>query len=117
MENLTNDEILIKVDNLIKEVKNLNEYKNYIKLKEEISKNEEINNLITEIKKLNKEITKLSTLKENTINKEAYYQKLLDQLENIPLYKQYTYAKEDLNNILLIIKNNIDNYIKKLTNG
>lgn len=104
-----------KIDSLFNSIYNTNEYIEYNKIKELLSTNQEINDLIENIKKLQKE----ATYKES-INDISYKQidqeinKLIKLLESYPLYNEYINKKENLNNILSMITYNINKYLENI---
>ena len=109
------------MNNLIKEFNELIElikdsdlYKKYIRLEELVKKSNDINKLVEDIKELQKKIVNLEHKNMSTKDLEEELNKKKVELNLIPLYNDYTESIDELNNMLLIIKNKFDNFIKEL---
>lgn len=116
MAKYVNNLILDKVDNLINFIKNSQEYKDYIFLSEKLSSNKKVNNYINQIKKLQKEIVKKEVNHEDISKFEEEISFLLDELNKIPLYVEFTSKQEELNEIYQYIKNTLDQYFYNILN-
>ena len=103
---MNNKEILDKVDEIIKEIEESDNYKKYLKLKEEIDNNKELVLLINKVRQLNKDFTHNLVKKEELDN-------VQNDLNNHPLYREYLNTISIINNELSIIENTINNYFKK----
>ena len=103
---MNNEAILIKVDEIIKEIEDSEDYKKYLKLKEDISKNKELVTLINEVRQLNKDYTH-NMVKEDILDEKT------NELNNHPLYREYLNTISVINNEFSIIENAINNYFKK----
>ena len=103
---MNNKEILDKVDEIIKEIEESDNYKKYLKLKEEIDNNKELVLLINKVRQLNKDFTHNLVKKEELDN-------VQNDLNNNPLYREYLNTISIINNELSIIENTINNYFKK----
>ena len=115
MEKYMND-IDTSFNDLIECIKNNEKYKEYLKIKEILLKDEEINSLIKDIKKLQKKITKDEFYKRDcTLDKKKLNQKL-EQLNNYPIYIDFCNIQSDLNNMFQIIKNTIEKCLYDITN-
>ncbi len=90
------DEIILKAKELRKDIDNLPEIKEYYRLKI-LYENDE------ELRKMRKEIARLSSL-----HKEEEKKNLLNIYNNHPLVNNYEAAKEEAQKILLTIKNIIE---------
>ena len=110
MEKKNKEEILKKVDELLSLIKNSNEYKRYIELKS-IMENSEIIVIVNKIKQLQKDIIKNEFKKKDTSILEEEMSNLKCELESYPIYKEYSYLQEDLNNDFQNIKKIIENSI------
>ncbi len=107
---MNNTEILNKVDEIIKEIEDSDNYKKYLKLKDEINNNKDLVILINKVRQLNKDYT------HNLVKKEEL-DKVQNELNDHPLYREYLNTISVINNDLSIIENAINNYfIKKLNN-
>ena len=105
-----NNKILNEVDKIIEFIKESDDYKDYIYLKDKLSKHEEANNLINEIKLLQKKIVKLEVNKQDTKDLDNKIKANLDELNKIPLYRDFIDKQEVLNDYYQTIKNRLDEY-------
>lgn len=108
MENYVNNIVIDSIDELINEIKKSDIYKEYIVLLDKVSKSNEINNLIKDIRLLNKQLVLTPSIK---LEKELKDKE--KELNGIPLYLEYKYKLEEVNNILIIVKNRIELFIKE----
>lgn len=109
MEN-NNKEILIsKTKELVELIKNSSDYQKYLELKNKMKDNNEIMTLINKIKKEEKIITNKEYRKEDTEENNKNIDKMKQELETYPIYREYMYLQEDLNNMFQSIKSIIEN--------
>lgn len=114
MEKLvSNEEILDKALELVKEIKNDKEYREYVTLRNEIKSNKEIIKRIENIKTLQKQYIKSACLDDEI---KAKLDKELSELEDIPLYKEYLLKEKKINNILISIKEGINSSFDNILN-
>ena len=106
---MNNKEILDKVDEIIKEIEDSDNYKKYLELKEDINKNKDLVILINKVRQLNKDYTHKLVEKEELDN-------VQNELNNHPLYREYLNTIALINNELSIIENTINNYFLKKLN-
>ena len=111
-----NSEILEKVDEIIEYIKETTEYKDYIYLKEKLEANDKVKKLVSEVKKLQKELVRKEVSKEDTKELENKYKETLSELDKIPLYKDYSDSVNTLNNMYTNIKERLDNYFNDKLN-
>ena len=111
-----NNLILDKVDEIINYIKETSEYKDYLFLKDKVSKNNKINSLIEEVRIIEKELVKLEVNNKDITDLEKEYNSKLEELNKIPLYKDYVDTVEKLDNIYQDIKNRLDNYFYEKLN-
>ena len=111
MEKQNKEELLKKVDELVSIIKNSNDYKRYIELKT-IMENSEIMPIINKIKKVQRESIKNESRGINTLKLEEEIVSLKNELDSYPIYREYTYLQEDLNNDFQNIKKIIEDIIK-----
>ena len=106
MEKLvSNEEIEEKALELVDAIKDSNDYKEYLKLKEKIKSNDEIMEEIDKVKALQKSYVKSAYL-DNKIKQEL--DKELDKLESISLYREYQNKVKKINNIMITIKEGLN---------
>ena len=104
-----NKEVINEIDNLINIIKENNIYKEYISILEKINSNEEIKELTNKIRIINKKLVRTPSIK-----LESELKDLESKLNDIPLYLDYKDKLNELNNLLLVVKNNIENYMKDI---
>ena len=114
MENKNKELLNQKVTELIDLIKNTNDYKRYIEVKDIMKSNKEIMNLISKIKKIQQTIIKKENKKEDTSIEEERLKELKSELETYPIYNEYNYLQEDLNNLFQNVKAIIESIIKKI---
>ena len=104
-----NNEVINEIDVLVSTIKSSDIYKEYIDLLNKVSNSNEIKELTNEIRKINKELvlTPSIELEEKLKLKEK-------ELNEIPLYLEYKYKLEELNNMLTIIKNKVEVFMKDI---
>lgn len=104
-----NNEVINEIDVLVSTIKSSDIYKEYIDLLNKVSNSNEIKELTNEIRKLNKELvlTPSIELEEKLKLKEK-------ELNEIPLYLEYKYKLEELNNMLTVIKNKVEVFMKDI---
>ena len=114
MEKLvSNEEILGKALELVKEIKNDKEYREYITLRDKVKSNKEIMERIDNIKTLQKQYIKSAYLDDEI---KVKLDKELSELEAIPLYKEYVLKEKKINNILISIKEGINSSFDNILN-
>lgn len=111
MEKENKEALLKKIDELIDLIKQTPNYKRYKELKDEMSKNNNIMTLIKNIKKLEQSIVKKEYNKMDTKEDEIKLKELKDELNKFPVYLEYLYLQEDLNNDFQNIKKIIEDSI------
>ena len=111
---VSNDEIEDKALELIKLIKDSNDYKEYLKVKEKIKTNEGIMEKIDKVKVLQKYYVKSAYL-DNKIKQEL--DRELTNLESIPLYKEYLSKEKKINNILINIKEGLNMIFEDILNN
>ena len=111
-----NNKILNEVDKIIEFIKESADYKDYIYLKDKLSKHEKANNLINEIKTLQKQAVKQEINKMDTKELDNKIKEKLDELNKIPLYRDFIDKQEILNDMYQAIKNKLDDYFYEKLN-
>ena len=104
-----NNEIKANIDELIIKIKENKVYKDYINLLEQVNNSNVIKELELDIREIQKKLVRTPSiqLEEELENKKK-------ELEEIPLYLDYKDALDELNNILLIIQDRFNIFIKDL---
>ena len=107
MEKKLSNSIDCLVDNNI----NTKEYKNCIKYKEEMEKDNSIKEKVNSIKKLQKQY-----VNSNDISIKEELDKLEDELNNIDLYVKYNQNLEVVNQMISYTKDELNDYFYNLLN-
>ena len=100
------------IEELFNSINNSSEYKEYLSITEELNKNKEVMNLISEIKTLEKEATKLEyngDIKYKEIDSVIEAKTII--LNNNPSYKEYLSKLKKFNNTLLASSSMLEDYI------
>lgn len=100
------------IESLFDSINNSNEYKEYLSITEELNNNKEVMNLIDDIKKLEKEATKLEY---NGDDKYKDIDKEIEEKTNIlnsnSSYKDYLSKLKRFNNTLIASSSLLEDYI------
>ena len=113
MEKLSK-EVLEKVDELVSLIKESSDYKRYLELNKKMKEDKEIIELVNEIKNYQKLIVNMEYRKENTKEYEEKINYNLEKLNTFPIYLEYSYLQEDLNNLFQDIKKILENHINEV---
>ncbi len=100
------------LDDVIKYITESNEYKECISLKEQMSDNTTINDLINKIKDTQKKYIR-SGYSENIKKELDNYE---EELMNIPIYYSYNKSLEKVNEMINCVKDTINDYFDELLN-
>ena len=111
-----NNEILDKVDEIINYIKDIDDYKDYLYLKEKLEKHDKANNLIKEIKKLQQALVKKQASNIDITDLDKEIKDKVNELEKIPLYRDFIEKQDYLNNMYQVIKERLDNYFYEKLN-
>lgn len=100
------------IENLFTEINNSNEYKEYINILNILKENKEVNNLIEEIKTLEKKATKLEYEKNKKyIEIDKQIEEKTKVLNSNKEYQEYLSKLKAFNNTLLASSSLLDEYI------
>ena len=116
MEKFVNNNITSKIEEIIDFTKDSKEYQDYLFLFDKLSKNDRCNSLIKLVKTLQKELVKKQAHGQNVNELEKKINKLVSELNTIPLYVEFVDKQQDLNKIYQSIKIRLDNYFNNLFN-
>ena len=109
MVNQLNKEINNKVDEIINEIENSEVYQKYLSLQDKISSNKELMELINKVKVMQKDVVHKKKKKEDL-------DKLMDELNSNPIYREYNNCLYEINNTYGIIESSLNNYFDKIIN-
>ena len=112
MENML--KINKRIDEIIDLIQESCNYRQYLELKKQMLDNDNINNIINEIKDLQKKIVKEEYNGNDISYLEDDINKKLSILNDIPLYVEFTKYQGLFNEELVILKEKINNYIENL---
>ena len=98
-----NNEVLDKVDDIIKTIENSEIYQRYLKIKKLLEKDKEITELINRVKVLQKDVVHKEATKDELDS-------LLATLKSKPLYLEYCNIIDEINNTFNIIESSINKY-------
>ena len=104
-----NKEIIDKVEEIIKTIEESSTYQKYLDLKKKIDNNKELTILINEVRLLQKD-----TL--HNVKKKEDLNKKMEELNNHPLYREYSNTLYEINNTFSIIESSINNYFNDKLN-
>ena len=109
--------IIKKASELTNIVMGLPSYQEYLELENLISKHNEINELTSKVKELQKEAVKLEHgLKKDVTSINNDVKNTIVKLDSIPLFHHFNEVVEDLDTIFLEISNELNLYIEELIN-
>ncbi|WP_028550507.1 RicAFT regulatory complex protein RicA family protein [Paenibacillus sp. UNC451MF] len=111
MECYTNTEMIVREDILVKAkeladlISTSNEVQFFQKAENQISSNDQIQTLISAIKKKQKEIVAFESFEnKKMVDKiEKEIEELQDQLDNIPIVNEFRQSQEDINYLLQLV--------------
>lgn len=103
------DDISNEIDNLFDSFENSKLYKDFVNVKKQLESNEEIMNIITRIKRLQKIAV---NNKDEMVEKEI--KDLYKKLESYPLYQSYLIIKDLVQDELFGVKEQFDSYFKEI---
>ena len=103
------NDIKKEIDELFSDFENSKLYQDYLSIKKQLNNNEEIINIIEEIKRLQKIIVNTKDLSiENKLDE------LNKRLEKYPIYQDYVEIVDKINNELYTISDVFDKYFGKI---
>ncbi|MGV3488326.1 MAG: RicAFT regulatory complex protein RicA family protein [Tuberibacillus sp.] len=119
MTTFTREQILEKAGELAKMLAVTDEVAFFKKAEEQINKNEKVQSLIKQIKLLQKESVnlqhyqKFEALREN----ENKIDRLMDELDNIPLVREFKQSQKEVNDLLQYISSSISERVTEEITG
>ena len=109
MEYQMNNDVINEIDILMDTIKSSDIYKEYIDLLNKISESNEIKELTNEIRAINKKLVLTPSIELENKLKDTE-----KKLNEIPLYLEYKYKLEELKNMLTVIKNKVEVFMKDI---
>lgn len=98
-----------KIDEIILEIENSPEYQKYLYLKDKISKDKKLMTLINKVRVLQKDYV-------HHLSNKDELEELIKELNNDPLYREYSNTLTEINNTYAIIETSLNNYFKSKLN-
>ena len=99
------------IDEVVEVITSSSDYKNCIELKEKMSNNQDVCELVEQIKKLQKKY-----VLENDDKILTELKSLEDRLNNIPIYAIYMQHLEKVNEMINYVKDELNNYFYQVLN-
>ena len=111
-----NDLVLDKMDEIVTYLQSTPDYQRFCEVSAKMQRDDDVMKRVKKVKALQREIVKMEIAKEDISSKEREIDEILDELKSYPLYLEYTYLLEDLNNTFQEIKDIIEKYLNDVTN-
>ena len=104
--------IQTKINELFESIKNSKEYLAYQNIGQVLNENEEVNNLVNQIKKLQQDSVRLEE-ENNPKYKEVdkLIEEKVEKLNSIPVYQEYLRRMDEFNDVIASSSKNIEEYI------
>ena len=102
-----------ELDDIITYIKNSDSYKKCIEIKKKMLSNDDLNKIINKVKFLQKKYVN-SNYEDNNIKLEL--DSLSSELEMIPIYSDYLRYLDDVNDMINLVKDELNDYFYKVLN-
>lgn len=99
---------------IIYTIENSSIYQNYQHVLKQVEANDEIKNLVENIKVIQKKIVHAKAKNNDVVKFEKELSNINKRLNSIPLYQSYIDISNEVNDLMKLINNRIQNYINKL---
>ena len=113
MEKKNKEKLITKIEELVKIVKDSDDYKRFIYLKEQLKDNKDLMKLINNVKKKEQERVNKEYRKEPIKDLDKEIESLKEELNTYPDYLEYSYLQNDINDTLQNIKSIIEDTLNK----
>ena len=100
-----------ELNKVIDYITNTESYQNTIKLREQMNNNKELNDLIEEIKSLQKKY-----IKNNSVSIKQELDEKTKELEEYPIYNIYNKNLEEVNQMIDYVNDELNDYFEKVIN-
>ncbi len=104
-----NKEIILKVDEIIDIIEKSTEYQKYLVLQKQIKEDKKLFALINKVRVLQKDYV-------HNLLKKDELDKYVNELNDYPLYREYSNTLYEINNIYGIIESALNNYFSNKLN-
>lgn len=115
MVNQLTNELRESLKEIIDEIKLSKDYQDYLRIEEKMKENEEITNLIKEIKDLQKELVKKEYYQKDLTSVKEEYESKLQKLNSYPLYQSYLESQRKVNEKLQCVRVEIQRFFDEIT--
>ena len=115
MVNQLTNELRESLKEIIDEIKLSKDYQDYLRIEEKMKENEEITNLIKEIKDLQKELVKKEYYQKDLTSVKDEYESKLQKLNSYPLYVVYLESQRKVNEKLQYVRVEIQSFFDEIT--
>lgn len=106
-----------KIEELFDTIESSSEYQDYKKIETILKKDKSINELINEIKSLQKESVRLEYNHDNSYKEiDKKIELKVQELNNKPVYQEYLNKMNEINNILAMSSKMIEDYVEEKVN-
>ena len=111
-----NSDVLSKIDEIVEYIEESDTYKRYKDIEKKLENDSDIMDNVNKVKSIQKEIVKLEFEKKDISNLEKEIEDILSILNTYPIYQEYIYLQEDLNESIGLVKERIEKHINNNTN-
>ncbi|MBR1937303.1 MAG: YlbF family regulator [Bacilli bacterium] len=101
-----------QLDRVINTIKDSDDYKKCIEIKNKMNNNTELVDMIERVKKLQKKIVN----NPDSIDLENEYNELNNKLNDIPIYHEYLYYLDRVNEMIIYVKDSLNDYFVEIIN-
>ena len=101
-----------QLDRVINTIKDSDDYKKCIEIKNKMNNNTELVEMIERVKKLQKKIVN----NPDSIDLENEYKELNNKLNDIPIYHDYLYYLDRVNEMIIYVKDSLNDYFVEIIN-
>lgn len=101
-----------QLDRVINTIKDSDDYKKCIEIKNKMNNNTELVEMIERVKKLQKKIVN----NPDSIDLENEYNELNNKLNDIPIYHDYLYYLDRVNEMIIYVKDSLNDYFVEIIN-
>lgn len=101
-----------QLDRVINTIKDSDDYKKCIEIKNKMNNNTELVEMIERVKKLQKKIVN----NPDSIDLENEYNELNNKLNDIPIYHDYLYYLDRVNEMIIFVKDSLNDYFVEIIN-
>lgn len=115
MVNQLTNELRESLKEIIEEVKLSKDYQDYLKIEDKLMGNKEITDLISDIKRLQKELVKKEYYQKDLTSVKEEHESKLQKLNSYPLYVGYLESQRKINEKLQYVRGEIQSFFDEIT--